>query len=117
MTYSDTAQRAQLITGLRAVADFLESPPEVPAPLTADLTVFPPRDDDAVMRAEVDKIAALLGTEIDPERIEYGHYRTQLDFGPVSYAATAITAERRARSLALYSYGDSVTPDTTSKEV
>jgi len=117
MTYSDTNQRAQLIAGLRAIANFLESRPEMPAPRTADLMVFPSRDEDAVMCAEIDKIAALLGTSIDAEDIEYGHYGTRLDFGPVTYKAVAVKAERLARHIAASSYADAVTPDMTSKEV
>ena len=32
MTYADPAERRDLISGLRALADFLEDSPEIPAP-------------------------------------------------------------------------------------
>ncbi len=33
MTYADSTERAALIGGLRALADYLESNPEIPAPI------------------------------------------------------------------------------------
>ena len=117
MTYSDINERKRLIAGLRALADFFEFRPEVPAPRSADLTVFPANTDDAAKCTEIDKIAALIGAAIEDDLSEFGHYRTRLNFGPIRYSAVAITAERRARYLAADSYADSVTPDTTSKEV
>ena len=33
MTYADSTERAALISGLRGLADYLESNPEVPAPI------------------------------------------------------------------------------------
>jgi hypothetical protein len=42
MTYADSTERAALIGGLRALADYLESNPEVPAPGYTDVFIFPP---------------------------------------------------------------------------
>ena len=42
MTYANPAERRDLISGLRALADFLEDNPEIPAPFSADVLVFPP---------------------------------------------------------------------------
>ncbi len=63
MTYSNTDQRAEFIAGLRALADFLEVRPEVPAPTSTAVTAFPRKDSDAAMFAEV---AAFLGTRSTP---------------------------------------------------
>jgi len=47
MTYASPPQRQALISGLRALADFLESNPDVPAPEYTDVLVFPPSASDA----------------------------------------------------------------------
>ncbi|WP_169981732.1 hypothetical protein [Microbispora sp. H10836] len=106
--------RTATIAGLRALADFLEANPAVPVPRSSiSITYFPDRADDAGMRAEIDRIAGLLGAEIDPGRLPYSHYRTGLDFGPVRYEALAVLAAARARHEAVTSYEDCILPDTT----
>ena len=88
MTYADFTQRAALIDGLRALADYLESSPEVPAPIYATVHTFPPDGDWAAMRAEIDAIAAPLG--VAAHRTAGGHYVATRSFGPVEYRAVAI---------------------------
>ena len=46
MTYANSAERQALICGLRGLADFLESNPDVPAPTYIDVLVFPPSASD-----------------------------------------------------------------------
>ena len=89
MAYASPAERAALIHGLRALADYLESNPEVPAPSTADVYTFPPDDDCAVMRAEIDAVAELLGSQ-PRETAGRQHYGVTRSFGPVEYRAVAI---------------------------
>jgi hypothetical protein len=104
--------RTTFIAGLRALADFLETNPAVPAPRRAiPIIYFPDRGTDDEMRADIDRIAVLLGTEIDPQFLPYGHYTTGLDFGPVRYEAVAILAHARALREAESSYIGCVTPD------
>jgi hypothetical protein len=43
MTYANAIERQAVISGLRELADFLEDNPEIPAPFSADVLVFPPR--------------------------------------------------------------------------
>ncbi len=89
MTYADFTDRAALITGLRDLADYLECNPEVPTTGSATVYAFPPEDDCAVMRAEIDAIAVRLGTTANPAA--YGeHYAAARSFGPVEYRAVAI---------------------------
>jgi hypothetical protein len=88
MTYADTAERAALIGGLRALADYLESSPEVPAPSYSDVFTFPPDGDCAGMRTEIDAIAARLGA--NARETAGGHYVATRSFGPVEYRAVAI---------------------------
>jgi hypothetical protein len=85
MAYADPAERAALINGLRALADYLESNPGVPAPGYA----FPPVDDCAVMRAQIDTVAELLGSQAR-ETGSRQHYGVTRPFGPVQYRAVAI---------------------------
>ena len=91
--YADTGQRARLIAGLRGLAVFLEANPDVPAPLYADVLVFPPDGSDADQRAEIDVIAARIGEA--PETV-CGHYVTWRFFGPVQYRAVAIPRDNDA---------------------
>jgi hypothetical protein len=88
MTYSDPTERAELIGGFRALADYLESNPEVPAPAYPTVHTFPPDGDWAEMRAEIDAIAAGLG--VTACKTGCGHYVATRSFGPVEYRAVAI---------------------------
>jgi hypothetical protein len=96
MAYSSPARRPLIIAGLRDLADLLETHPDLPLPYSVDITAFVPRAADRVMRAEVDRVANLLGTEIDPEQMQYGHYNTGATFGPVQYRLIGILAQAHA---------------------
>jgi hypothetical protein len=61
--YADRTQRAKLISGLRALAEFLENHENVPVPAWADVMVFPADASDKEQRREIDRIAALIGTD------------------------------------------------------
>lgn len=97
MAYADHDQRRRLIAGLRSLVTLLETRPEVPTPAFTTLTVFPPRGTDDAMRAEVDRIAALLGMKIETRSLDHGHYCAGRDFGPVRYEAAAILSGARAQ--------------------
>ena len=88
MTYADPTERAALISGLRNLADYLESTPEVPAPIYSDVLTFPPHGDWSEMRAEIDAIAARLG--VTACETWGSHYVASRHFGPVEYRAVAI---------------------------
>ncbi|MEV6867061.1 hypothetical protein AB0M44_39470 [Streptosporangium subroseum] len=103
-----TTDRAALIKGLRALATFLETNPTVPVPSFAGLTYFA-QGADGDIRAEIDVIAALLGTEVEPGDCD--HYRACLTFGPVEYKAVGILAAARARYQANTSYEGCITLD------
>ena len=77
--------------GLRALADFLESHPDLPVPWQTDAPASVSGADDAAERAEVDRIAGILG--VPAAANERGtHYDAERDFGGgVIYRATAIT--------------------------
>ena len=86
--YASNDERSRLIDGLRALAEFLQGYPEVPAPRWADVLVFPPDGADAEKRAEIDLIASRLAAE--PCETVSGHYSVSVSFGPVQYRAVAI---------------------------
>jgi hypothetical protein len=88
MSFADPIRRAALIGGLRALADYLESNPDVPAPKYTEVYTFPPDGECAVMRAEIDAAAALLG--IRAWWTPGGHYMARRMFGPVEYQVVAI---------------------------
>lgn len=110
MAYADMNQRPRLIAGLRALAAYLEAHPKVPAPIRAELLVFPRGTDDAV-GAEIDRIGALIGSEVYTPDSSSSHYRTTREFGPVTYSAVAIPSAARARHNALWSYDGAVIAD------
>jgi hypothetical protein len=88
--YANFEERAELIAGLRDLADFLDQDPRVPAPRFTDLFVFPPSGSDAEMFAEIDVIAVLIGTTASDTGSPSGHYSAVCGFGPVQYRAVAI---------------------------
>jgi hypothetical protein len=91
MTYATEAERQAFISGLRELADFLESNPEVPAPKYTDVLVFPPHASDAENRSEIDVIASRIGSGTQTSAA-HSHYTTSRRFGPVGYRAVAIPA-------------------------
>ncbi len=107
----DLLHRAKVINGLRQLADYLETHPDVPvAPFGWDLNIYTRRDSDAASRAEVDRIAAILGVPTTDRTPEGGHYTAHRSFGLISYTAVHIPAQRMAAHDALMSYRDCVTP-------
>ncbi|MEU9832283.1 hypothetical protein AB0D67_12190 [Streptosporangium sp. NPDC048047] len=92
MTATDS--RAALVKGLVDLAAFLAANPGVPVPAFPTLYYFA-RGTDTAIRAEIDRIATLLGLHIDPEDAAHGHRRIRLDFGPVRYEAVGILTTAR----------------------
>lgn len=115
MTYADTNQRRRLIAGLHALAAYFEAHPEVPAPTGAELMVFA-RGSDHAMRAEIERIGALIGSEIYSGNSFRSHHRAMRDFGPVTYSAIAIPSASRARHSALMSYDGAVIADAPEEK-
>jgi hypothetical protein len=98
MNYANAGERGSLIAGLRALARFLEGNPDVPAPCWADVIVFPPGSTDREAQAEVDTVAALIGSDVNDGTASEGHYTTSRSFGPVEYRAVAIPGRDRKTS-------------------
>jgi hypothetical protein len=109
--YTDTAERIQLIAGLRELARYFEENADVPAPRQADVMVFPAGGTEKEMRSEVDRIAALIGSKVDDDTREHGHYKTARRFGSVEYRVVFIPARSREYREAQLSYSDNVMPE------
>ena len=88
--YADDSERVRLIAGFRALATFLEDQSDVPAPRWVSVLVFPPDGADSEKQSEIDRIAALTGTEPVDDTAEGRHYTVSACFGPVEYRAVAI---------------------------
>jgi hypothetical protein len=87
--YANTSRRSQLIAGLRDLAEYLESNPDVPAPWGGTTVyVFPPDGSNDERRAEIDTIASRVDTQ--PYEFTPSHYVASRYFGPVEYRAIAI---------------------------
>lgn len=88
MIFSDPTQRAAFIGGLRALADCLESDPEVPAPIYPVVYAFPSAVDWTAKRAVIDAIAARLA--VATHQTSSGYYVAARFFGSLEYRAVAI---------------------------
>lgn len=86
--YASDDERNHLISGLHALAQFLQDHPDIPAPRWAEILVFPPDGPDDKERAEIDAIASRIGAET--RESSGGHYSCSVSFGPVEYRAVAI---------------------------
>jgi hypothetical protein len=87
--YANASQRSQLIAGLRDLAEYLESNPDVPTPWSGTTVyVFPPDGSNDQRRAEIDAIASRIS--VQPCEFATGHYVASRCFGPVEYRAIAI---------------------------
>jgi hypothetical protein len=89
MAHAGPDERAALINGFRALADFLESNPDVPPPGHADIYAFPLDGECDRMHAEVDAVSELLGCQAR-ETAGGEHYSATRSFGPVEYQISAI---------------------------
>jgi hypothetical protein len=107
----DLFARAQSILGLRKLADYLENHPDLPVKEYGfDLTVYAEADTDAAGRAEIDRIADILGvTPVDNTPVG-GHYIAVKTFGRIAYRAVFIPPRACERYNAENSYRGNIVP-------
>src|ERR1700728_1099586 len=109
---ADLFARTQIVNGLRQLANYLDTHPDVPVnEFGWDLLSCTRETTDAAGMAEVDRIAAILGVQVRDDTPEGGHYTAAKTFGRITYEAIHVTTRRRAAHQALMSYADAVTPD------
>ncbi|MFB4298274.1 hypothetical protein [Actinomadura sp. NTSP31] len=108
----DLFARHQAITGLRALADFLEANPAVPVPEYGEtFDVFPRPCHDTCSAALVDDVAALLGVEPDDDRPLGGHYTASRSFGRITYRIVHVPDRNRRQHEAHMTYRDNIRLD------
>jgi hypothetical protein len=107
----DLFARAQMIVGLRTLADYLEDHPDLPVPdYGGDVSVYPDGS-EAEQRAEIDRIAAILGVNPTDNTGRDGHYTAEKTLGRITYRAVHIPSRARARHHARNSYRTNITLD------
>jgi hypothetical protein len=115
MSYFTEAERRQsVIDGLRELADFLTDHPDVPVSFSSINTIsYLPHGTDEEERAEVDRVAAVLGvTAGSPGSPD--HYSAVRQFGGIAYETVAISAAHMDRHYAAQTYANSVEPEAQS---
>jgi hypothetical protein len=108
----DAPERAELVAGLRSLADYLAAHPSVPAPPYGWTLAVYAEGTDSEQFAQVDLVAEIVGEQPVDRRAVSGHHHVRRSFGPVSYQFTAIAGWRMAQHEAGMSYAGSVVPDT-----
>ena len=96
MAANQTEHRNAVVDGLRALADFWSENPDMPVPRYPELTVNVIAASDEEERAEVDRIAGILGVTPTLNATET-HYRAQATFGPLEVTVVAITEQAMAQ--------------------
>lgn len=107
---TDSNERQAVIDGLGELATFLKEHPDAPVHSNVTITFFPCGNDDEAERAEVDRIAAILGVTSTANDRDT-HYTAERSFGGVTYQAAAIRSDAMRRWDAERSYADAVQPD------
>jgi len=103
--------RDQVIAGLRQLAGYLEQHPGVPVNLHGwQLGVYDLHREDRDGMAEVDRVAAILGTSVTDQTAAGGLYCASRRFGPVGYEMVRVSRQRREAWQAVMSYYGAVTP-------
>jgi hypothetical protein len=111
MFNTDPVVRARFIRDLRQLADYLDTHPDIPVPVHGTTVLVHADSTDSTGIAQVNAIAEQLGTPVQDDTAEGGHYLTERDFNSVGYRVVAIPDAARQRHLAHYSYSGCVTPD------
>lgn len=108
MFSTDPTRRKEYIDGLRQLADYLDANPGVPVPGYGTTIMLVASDAEDGGIAEIVALAVELAA---PFAETDGVYRTQRQFGPITYKGFANSAASLADYSAQASYYGCVTPD------
>lgn len=89
--------RTEIVAGLRALADFLETNPAVPIPRHGHTFGVSTSGSDEQRLAQVKFASLTIGEETTDNTQSEGHYWTQRRFGPVSYRIAAVSTAAMRR--------------------
>jgi hypothetical protein len=109
---TDPGAKGRFIRSLRELADYLDRNIAVPVPAYGASILLHASSADDGGRAQVDRIATLLGADVNDDTALGGHYWAVRAFGPIGYEIVAITDSYSATFHALMSYDGSVIPDS-----
>jgi len=109
----DAETRDAFITGLFALAVYLEAHPEVPVPRYGTDILVGVRDIEDGGTTDIESAAAALDAPVstDPAGNGRGGSETRRSFGPVGYKVFSLTKASMARHHAEASYRGCVTPE------
>ena len=114
MFSSDPAARQHFITGLRALADYLQARPDMPVPHYGATIHICASDAEDGGQDEIRHMAQCLDAPVSTGTD--GSVETRKTFGSVTYLAFAMTRAAVARSAAQRSYYGSVIPDEAAAD-
>lgn len=92
-TVGDSDQRTRFVNGLRELADFLQSRPEVPVPEAGETITVLAEGTTAEKFAQVDYAGRLLDVPVADDTARGGHLYAERNFGPVTYGFVATGVE------------------------
>jgi hypothetical protein len=107
---TDPGAKERFIRALRELADYLDRNMTIPVPTHGASILLHASSADNGGRTQVDRIAELLGVDVNDDTAHGGHYWATRSFGPIGYEIVAITDGYTATHDALMSYRGSVTP-------
>jgi hypothetical protein len=111
----DTPGRAELIAGLRLLANYLAANPSVPVPAHRWKVTVDAEGTDSEQFSQVDLVAEVMGERPVDRRAATGHHHVERSFGPVIYEFSAIAGWRMAQHRDRMSYADSVVLDSPAR--
>jgi len=113
---ADLFARTQTISGLRQLADFLETNPAVPVDTYGyTLNQFTDRHPDETCRTHVTAVADLLGVTPLDETDSGGHLYASRTFGRITYQICHIPQRNREEFQARSSYDNNIILDTDTE--
>ena len=107
---ADPGAKGRFIGALRELADYLDRNVTIPVPVHGATILLHASSAEDGGRAQVDRIAKLLGADVNDDIADGGHYWAARAFGPIGYEIVAIPESYSATYQALMSDRGNVAP-------
>lgn len=109
---TDGGMHARLAQSLREAADYIDTHPDLPVPLTVDIHYCITAATDKAGDDEAYRIAELIGSTVTGDDFSSEAHK---EFGPaVKYRAVYVTKDAMAAHYALHSYRGSIAPEVAA---